>query len=635
MTRVNSVQRVLVSAACVAGGMFGVRDAEACGGFFCQAVPIDQAGEQIIFRQDGDMVTAVVLIQYVGDASDFSWIVPVPGIPEFSTGSDLIFAPLEFATRPQFVLETTGETCPQPRNDLGFIGLGGSAPTATDGEDAADAVEIVQELSVGPFDVLVLSSDDAEALAKWLEENDYDLSDRGEELIAPYVEEGMNFVALRLQQDKGVGDLQPLIMRYQSERPMIPIRLTAVAAKLDMGVIVWLLGDSRAVPLNYLHVTPNYTRLNWYLGTTSAYASYQGLITAAMDEAGGQGFATDYAGRDPALVSRLPQVEPLDAELDRISSFGDADFVAALASGFVFPQSKILEILRRNLLLPAVNDDFIYQVPALLEDVFTPEELSAGRAGILAELINDVLGPLAETLAVFDGDPFLTRLYTTLSPEEMTLDPIFDFNPDLEDQPLERRAKMDVECTSRGTHWSLTLGSGTGRDGELVIEGNGLPPGFTPPVILQDAVWRSETVAATGPPTVVTQKQFVVAQINGDDDADGVANDIDNCVGIPNPGQADCDMNGTGDICEIANCGGDPACDDCNANGVPDECDIAGGSNDANGDGVPDECELSAPPAVDPGLCGSGTGLCGTGILGTLAVIMLGMRLMRSRRRLV
>lgn len=556
MARVKKVQCILLSAVCVAGGLFGVRHVEACGGLFCQFVPIDQAGEQIIFRRDGDMVTAVVLIQYVGEASDFSWVVPVPGIPELSTGSDLIFAPLELATRPQFVLETTGEACPQPRSDLDFIGLGG-APASPAAEDADDGVEILQELSVGPFDVLVLSSDDAEALAKWLADHDYDLSDRGGELIAPYVEEGMNFVALRLRQDKGVGDLQPLIMRYQSERPMIPIRLTAVAAQKDMGVIVWLLGDARAVPINYLHVTPNYTRLNWYAGTLNAYASYQGLITAAMNEAGGRGFATDYAGRDPDLVSRLPQVEPLIAELDRISTLGDADFVAALASGFVFPRNKIMEILRRDLSLPEGIGEFIYQIPATLAEIFTPEELSAGRAAILAELNDDVIDPLAETLAVFDGDPFMTRLYTTLSPEEMTLDPIFDFNPDLEDQALERRAKMNLQCLSGETHWSVTLGTGTGRDGELVIEGRGLPPGFTPPVIVQDAVWRSERVGATGQPDVIEQKQFAVFQVNGDDDAGGSI------------------------------------------------------------------------------LCGDGTALCGTGILGVLGAMMVGLRLMRGRRRFV
>ena len=94
-------------------GTAGLNDtAFPCGGLFCQQVPIDQAGEQIIFRQDGDVVTAIILIQYVGDAEDFSWVVPVPGIPELSTGSDLVFGPLESATRPQFNLITTGDACP-------------------------------------------------------------------------------------------------------------------------------------------------------------------------------------------------------------------------------------------------------------------------------------------------------------------------------------------------------------------------------------------------------------------------------------------------------------------------------------------------------------------------------------------
>ena len=110
-------------------------------------------------------------------------------------------------------------------------------------------------------------------------------------------------------------------MNYESDQPMIPIRLTAVAALPDMGVLVWLLGSARAVPLNYLHVTPNYTRLNWYAGTTNAYASYQTLITAAMDEAGGQGFATDYAGRGLDLLGALPTVESLGDELKRKSAF--------------------------------------------------------------------------------------------------------------------------------------------------------------------------------------------------------------------------------------------------------------------------------------------------------------------------
>lgn len=240
-------------------------------------------------------MTAIVLIQYAGEADDFSWVLPVPGIPDLSSGSDLVFAPLELVTRPRFNLEITGEPCPGPPR---FFGPGfGGALAAEDSASGESDVEVLQSLSVGPFDVQIVTSDDADAMAQWLDEHDYDLTDRSRDLIAPYVDEKMNFVALRLRQDQGVGDIQPLTLRYESEVPMIPIRLTAVAAQPDMGVIVWLLGESRAVPLNYLHVIPNYTRLNWYAGTTNAYATYQTLITAAMDEAGGQGFATDYAGR--------------------------------------------------------------------------------------------------------------------------------------------------------------------------------------------------------------------------------------------------------------------------------------------------------------------------------------------------
>ncbi len=488
----------------------------ACGGFFCQAIPINQAGEQIIFRQDGNMVTAVVLIQYQGDAADFSWVVPVPGIPELSTGSDLVFNPLELVTRPRFNLERIGAPCIDP-NRGGLFGpnaVGGS----TDSANEDDGVEVLETLVVGPFDIEIVSSEDAEALAAWLELNNYDLSDRGRDLIAPYVDEGMNFVALKLRQDQGVGDLQPLIMRYESDQPMIPIRLTAVAAQPDMGVIVWLLGESRAVPLNYLHVTPNYTRLNWYFGTFAAYASYQGLITAAMNEAGGQGFATDYAGRDLDVLSQLPTAESLGDELVRLTAItDDATFVASLAGGFVFSRTKVLEMLRRHLPLPEGESEFVYQVPELLAGLFTSDVLSAARADIVTELNDTVIVPLSETLAVFDGDPYMTRLYTTLSADEMTLDPTFSFNPDLPDQGLDRNATLEASCSVFSSRWTLTLRAGTGREGEVVIDGFGSPPTFTPPIIDQDSVWRTEWVPTSGSADVVTQKQFPVAQVIGDD----------------------------------------------------------------------------------------------------------------------
>ncbi len=491
MTTSSTRTRIMATTLCAA--LAAPPLALACGGFFCQLVPINQAGEQIIFHQNGNDVTAIVLIQYTGEAEEFSWVVPVPGVPELSTGSDALFQSLELATRPQFNLEIKGNDCPQPV----FLGGGGTgSPTAANesADDADGGVEILDKGIVGPFETQVVSSDDPTAMATWLEDNGYDLTDRGAELITPYVEDGMNFVALKLQQDRGVGDIRPLIMKYQTELPMIPIRLTAVAAQDDMGVLTWILASGRAIPRNYLHVIPNYTLLNWYQGTQQAYASYQGLITNAMDEAGGQGFATDYAGRvNDDLMQQLPRQEDYDAALAELRGADDArGFLSSLIFGFVFPQDTITEILQRQLPLSDGIDPFVYNDPTLLLEAAGTDAVDGARSQIVAEIDEGLVQPLANTLEVFDNMPYMTRMYTTLSAEEMTLDPIFSYNVDMPDQPMAREATLQINCNMiTGESWSLTLGPGTERDGERVLEGTGNPP-FNAPAIDQPTVLRAE-----------------------------------------------------------------------------------------------------------------------------------------------
>ena len=100
--------RRITVAGMLAGIGFLPTTSSACGGFFCQLVPINQAAEQIVFRQDGNQVTAMVQIQFQGDPSDFSWVVPVPSTPQYELGSNTIFTDLESATRPQFNLQQEG-----------------------------------------------------------------------------------------------------------------------------------------------------------------------------------------------------------------------------------------------------------------------------------------------------------------------------------------------------------------------------------------------------------------------------------------------------------------------------------------------------------------------------------------------
>ena len=486
----------------------------ACGGFFCQILPINQAGEQIIFRQDGNQITTMVQIQYTGAAEEFGWVLPVPNTPELSIGSDTTFAELEFATRPQFFLDFTGDLCPVP------LGRNPSTDGSNFENDEDPGVVIEESLEVGPFDALIISGEDPDAVANWLEENNLDLSDRGSELIEPYVEAGMKFVVLKLQSNRDVGDIQPIIMSYESDKPMIPIRLTAVAAQDDMGIIVWLLGESRAVPENFLHVVPNYTRLNWFAGSFNAYANYQTLITDAMDEAGGHGFATDYAGQFENLTDQLTTPDALNERLSGLQSLSPAEFIADL---WLLPIDPSIpnEI---STLLPLSEDMniFIYSDPVALSSNFTQDQLNTARVSLLDIIDNQIVIPLENSIDILDDNRYLTRLYTTLSADEMTVDPVFVFNADLEGQQLDRRATLDAQCDNGVSKWTLTLGEGTGRDGEVVISGTGDLP-FAGPVIEQDAAFEISKTFASGPSEIVTSNDFNPVSIGGSSSSGGSA----------------------------------------------------------------------------------------------------------------
>ena len=83
----------------------------------------------------------------------------------------------------------------------------------------------------------------------------------------------------------------------------------------------------------------------------------------------------------------------------------------------------------------------------------------------------------------------------------------------------------------------------------------------------------------------------------GDDDGDGVPNDVDNCVLLANADQADADGDGLGDACET-----DLPVVDFDADGIPDDldnCPLVPNSDqaDSDSDGFGDACDFVLPPS--------------------------------------
>ena len=246
-------------------------------------------------------------------------------------------------------------------------------------------------------------------------------------------------------------------MKYASDLPMIPIVLTSIGAEADMGIMVWVLGNSRAIPRNYRHTVINYEKIDWF----TFGSNYNDVIIAATNEASeGQSFVTEYAG--PSNVMRgLLDFEGRFGTESEFANATDAATFAGLLNQRGFAQTpQLLSILEQTFPMPAVlvdqgvtREDYYFRLSFYAgefrdqnPEIFEGVDLSFDPAALAARLWERIVMPSRDASVLFDRFPKMTRMYTTLSPDEMTRDPVFSFNPDLPDVSNVHLATFETDC---------------------------------------------------------------------------------------------------------------------------------------------------------------------------------------------
>jgi len=420
--------------------------AEACGGFFCNRdQPVDQSGETIVFEVDEteDKVTMHVQVDYEGPAESFAWVVPVKGVPDLFRSHDALFTGLLNLTGRSFGVRTDNSDCENGTYlydyDAGYPSASSSFSDSGAPPSGGGGVTVLDAGTVASYETVTLSAEDSTVLVEWLQDNDFDVPDTMADALAPYVAGGMNFVALKLQKDADTGNLAPLAMRYDGTVPAVPLTLTAVAATDDMPMTIYLLGEARGVPLNYLHVGLNPLAIDYW----SSGNNLDDVISRAADEAGGQAFATESATELSSVRSLLYTEGQYDTTV--LEGLGPADFVAALPNAGFFGSQEVLDVLREHIPVPAsfpYDENDFYNNPSYYADYYdliTDFDVDAA----IADLVDAEVEPRQAAQEMLERASWLTRLRSSVSPAEMTLDPHFGFNPDL--PPAESIAWLDVK----------------------------------------------------------------------------------------------------------------------------------------------------------------------------------------------
>lgn len=434
--------------------------AYACGCFAPPnpSVPVVQAGERILFAYEDGKVIAHIQIQYAGGEGEFGWLVPVPSVPEFDVSTDELFTQLIAQTQPRYTLNTVFPDACGTLN--GGFGRGGVAFESDSGAPGADEDSpLVVEGSVGPFDYAVLKADDEQEMLEWLDESGYIVPAGLDDprILGPYIYEGGYFLALKLRAGESTGNIQPVKLVYESDYPMIPIILTSVAADPNMGVQVWVVGEHRAIPRNYRHTILNDEKIDWF----NFGQNYNDVIIEATNEApGGQSFVTEYAGPSDVMEGQLNW----DGRFGTRSLFQNIEdpvqYVATMNfTGFPLT-SAVQAIMEQTVPFPAGLTDqvspegfytnvewymgsFREQRPELFQGYELPEFDPIQTTRTLWERVVEPTRDVANLIA---NHPKMTRMYTTLSPHEMTKDPVFAFSSQLPDVSNQHDATFYAEC---------------------------------------------------------------------------------------------------------------------------------------------------------------------------------------------
>lgn len=209
---------------------------------------------QVIVVRDGDRTVLTMSSDYEGDAEDFAMIVPVPEVlkeSDIRVVQQYIFEKFDAYTAPRLVEKFDRDPCFRQFDNMKSTmatestkgGHSGGMKAQIAKADEALGVTVEAKYTVGEYDILILGAKESMGLKIWLLANDYKLPKGADEVLDPYIKEGMKFfvVKVNLTQQKSMGlqTLRPLQIQYASSRFMLPIRLGMANSRGSQDLTVY------------------------------------------------------------------------------------------------------------------------------------------------------------------------------------------------------------------------------------------------------------------------------------------------------------------------------------------------------------------------------------------------------------
>ena len=369
----------------------GERDAAACGGCFhppTQTVS-DISDERMLLSVSTLQSTLYDQLRYTGSPTNFAWVLPIHGTVDVGLSADVLFDSIDALTDTQ--INPPAPNCPSP--NCQFMGTTAAGSIAVDASVEVPTVTVTKQENVGPYATVQLHATDSSALDSWLAQNGYNVPADVAPVIAEYVAEGFDFLAMKLLPNQGVQAMRPVRITTPGASLSLPLRMAAVGTGLEVGISIWVVADGRYEPQNFpfFHIDDsalvwdfamnqsNYTTLRvqneanlkgkgWEIESSISLneQTITNVILSGGQYYGGGGFVGVVATPADPSLDYLPVGDSDGGTEGGVSQTAEevrtAD-VNALFAGMAGPNVRVTRI-RSDILHTAMTADFVLQASA-------------------------------------------------------------------------------------------------------------------------------------------------------------------------------------------------------------------------------------------------------------------------------
>ncbi len=288
---------ILLPGAWADGGMFPTQRAGSAA----------SADQRAIVVFDGTHETLILQTAYEGDAPEFAWVIPVPGLlSSASTIAPDVFDDLYLLTEPAAY------------GYFGYRAQGLLGCSSSSGVGRFRTVRVWDILQVDNYELTILSAGESSDLEDWLNANGYSYPAGHQDKLDYYVSKSWFFVAAKIRTAAQDGDnatsppglggddrgeeqqMRPLRFSFATAEPVYPLRISAASSKDEVEVLLYVIARHRITPSNYNSEEVKLTA-DFRGGDFPAY--YEQQFRASLARAGAGSLLVEYAGQLPAYLT--------------------------------------------------------------------------------------------------------------------------------------------------------------------------------------------------------------------------------------------------------------------------------------------------------------------------------------------